>query len=111
MAEPKQTSDLETLLTAPARPIHDWCMTNEAVLVMNEPEPWNGSDERLFQPRNDSLMFQFLLTESSLRSGPEPRAKARDAMMPSATDNARLRLRLSEQLLAPGSMSRWSEAV
>ena len=23
--------------------------TDEAVLVMNEPEPWNGSDERLFQ--------------------------------------------------------------
>jgi hypothetical protein len=23
--------------------------TDEAVLVMNEPEPWNGSDDRLFQ--------------------------------------------------------------
>lgn len=23
--------------------------TDEAVLVMNEPEPWNGSDERLFE--------------------------------------------------------------
>ena len=23
--------------------------TDEAVLIMNEPEPWNGSEERLFQ--------------------------------------------------------------
>jgi hypothetical protein len=27
---------------------HD-AKTDEAVLVMNEPEPWKGSDERLFQ--------------------------------------------------------------
>ncbi len=27
---------------------HD-AKTDEAVLVMNEPEPWNGSDDRLFQ--------------------------------------------------------------
>jgi hypothetical protein len=49
MAEPNNKRSNEEDRTAVIDLIAHDSKTDEAVLVMNEPEPWDGSDDRLFQ--------------------------------------------------------------
>jgi hypothetical protein len=62
--------------------------TDEAVLVMNEPEPWNGSDNRLFQLQERfNAYVSFLLDGEFAECNPElaqkrARIEVRCAHMP-----------------------------
>src|SRR5947209_20464334 len=62
--------------------------TDEAVLVMNEPEPWNGSDQRLFELQERfNAYVSFLLDGEFAESDPtlarkRARIEVRCAEMP-----------------------------